>query len=100
MTRTYTSPLSQQDMDLLEGMSLRANNHGQREGHVPLYLAVDTGNVYHQNGWLFICWPALNRNSAHCARLIFDFIGDVVKAQFGAEMVATFPSEETHDSNK
>jgi hypothetical protein len=100
MPETYSSPLSDQDMDTLESLAAKANAHGRSEGRVPLYVALDSGDSSHRDGYLFIAWPVLNSRSAHCARLIFDFIGDVALAEFGAQMVATTPMETPDDPNR
>jgi hypothetical protein len=93
MPKVYRSPLSGEELDALEAMSKKANAHGQTEKCSPLYVAIDAGDSRHRDGWLFVAWPALNSRSAHCARLIFDYIGDVVMTEFGAVMVPTEPQE-------
>lgn len=89
MTNVHRSPLSDADMNALTAAAAKANAHGNAGNYTPLYVAVDVGDASQRDGWLFVCWPALNSRSTHCARLIFDFIGDLVQTEFGAIMVAT-----------
>lgn len=91
MPTVHRSPLADHDMDVLETLAAKANAHGQVEGYSPLYVALDAGDASHRDAYLFIAWPALNSRSAHCARLLFDYLGDVVRAEFGANMIPTAP---------
>lgn len=100
MTQVHRSPLSEQDLDALQAIAAKANAHGQSGGYAPLYIGLDVGDRDHRDGWMFLCWPALNSSSAHCARLIFDYIGDVVKAEFGAFMVPTTPQGQPDDDDR
>lgn len=93
MTKIYRSPLSEQDVDALEALARKANAHGRINGHKPLFVCIDTGDATHQDGYLFLSWMALNSSCSHCARLIFDYITDVVAAEFGVPMAATAPQE-------
>jgi hypothetical protein len=93
MPQTFSSPLSEQDMDALEALSKKANAHGRSNGLTPLYVAIDVGDASHCDGYLLLTWPAHNSTSAHCARLIFDYIANVALVEFGATMVATTPQE-------
>lgn len=85
------SPLSQDDLDHLEALAGQANAHTLANGYAPLYMAIDIGDARHENAYLFLCWPALDSRSVHCARMIFDYIADVVKIAFDAAMVPTSP---------
>lgn len=93
MPKVHRSPLSNDDMDCLQAMAVKANAHGRSERYVPLYVAIDVGDAEQQDGYLLVCWPALNSSASHCARLIFDYIAMVVRAEFGASMVATALAE-------
>jgi hypothetical protein len=92
------SPLSERDLDLLEVLAKKSVVQIQADGLTPLYVAVDVGDAHQRNGWLFLCWPSLNSRSTHCARLIFDYIAEVVAAEFGATMVPTSPEAQA-DAN-
>lgn len=89
MPKNYRSPLSDSDLAVLETLATKAIAYTQGHQYAPFYAAIEVGDLHHQNGYLLLCWPALNIRSAHCARLIFDYMGDVVKAEFGASIVAT-----------
>jgi hypothetical protein len=95
MPQVHRSPLSEQDMDTLEALAAKANAHGRNNGYTPLYVALDVGDSSHRDGYLLLAWPALNSRSAHCARLIFDYIAEVVAAEFGATMTPTAPQGKT-----
>jgi hypothetical protein len=94
MSNPPHSPLSNRDLDLLEVLAAKSVAQIQAEGLTPLYVALDVGDQSQRNAWLFLSWPALNSRSSHCARLIFDYIGDLAKTEFGAVMVATSPQDQ------
>lgn len=93
MPQVHRSPLTDQDLDALEAVSRKANAQALDAGHSPLFIAIDVGGADQRDGYLLLCWPALNSRAAHSARLIFDFIVDVARAEFGAVMVPTVPQE-------
>lgn len=95
MPKTHRSPLSESDMDVLQAFSAKFNAFYGDDLSVPLYVAIDIGDATQRDGYMFISWPALNSRSAHCARLIFDFIRDVARVEFGAVMTPTSSEVDT-----
>jgi hypothetical protein len=91
MPQVHRSPLSEQDLDLLEALAAKANAHSLKGAYTPLYVALDVGDASHHDAYMLLTWPAHNYGSARCAGLVFDYIAFVVKRVFGANMVATTP---------
>jgi len=94
MPKTYESPLTSADVDDLQRMARKGNARAFDYNLAPMYCAVDGGDASQPDGFLFVCWPALNPAAARAAAALFEALQQIAWHEFGSVLRATADLDE------
>jgi len=89
MPKTYPSPFNSGELDTLAALARKANRAVERDGVAPFYCAADGGDRQQPDGWMFLAWPAMDRDAARMAARLFDALGVLAMEHLGAVMQVT-----------
>jgi len=89
MPKTYTSPLTEADLDTLTALAAKGNALVGDTSLAPMYCAGDGGDASQPHAWLFVCWPAQNPAAARAGMRLYTAVAQVAATEFGAIMQST-----------
>jgi hypothetical protein len=89
MSKPYSSPLSEADLDTLNAFARKVNATLNDPQLAPMFCAADCGDFFQRDAYLFLAWPASHLPARRAADQIFNAIASICFAELNAVMQQT-----------